>query len=105
MANEHEIPKPQSEAIRVGRLLIVPVDFAAFLDGEEIDLSFKEFKLLLLLARNHGHVVTRDEVQEEVWDGNARGRSIDVTMARLRGKLPRGSIKTIVKVGFRLIGP
>lgn len=61
LANEHEIPKPQSEAIRVGRLLIVPDDFAAFLDGEEIDLSFKEFKLLLLLARNHGHVVTRDE--------------------------------------------
>lgn len=93
----------ESEYIQVGTLQIFPEEFALFVGGERVNMPFKEFRLLVLLAENQGRIVTRQKIVERVWDGDAQGRTLDVHMARLRSRLPKGSIQTIVKVGYRLV--
>jgi DNA-binding response OmpR family regulator len=82
------------------------------LDGGEVELSRKEFDLLVRLARDAGHVVTRETLMSDVWDTNWFGstKTLDVHIGWLRGKLgddpsePR-FIHTVRGVGFRLAGP
>jgi two-component system response regulator RegX3 len=83
-----------------------------FVDGEEVELTRKEFDLLRRLAQDAGRVVTREDLMSDVWDVNWFGstKTLDVHMAWLRGKLgddpgdPR-FIHTVRGVGFRLTGP
>jgi two-component system response regulator RegX3 len=92
----------------------VTVDIAArqaWLSGSELSLTRKEFDLLARLARSAGHVVTREDLMNDVWDENWFGstKTLDVHMAALRRKLgedpaaPR-HIQTVRGVGFRFVG-
>jgi DNA-binding response OmpR family regulator len=81
----------------------------AWLAGEELELTTKEFDLLALLARNAGTVVTREAIMSEVWDEHWFGstRTLDVHMSWLRKKLGGDAaasryISTVRGVGFRL---
>ena len=77
-------------------------------DGEEVDLSPKEFDLLALLASDPGAVVSRRRILEEVWETTWFGSSktIDVHTAALRRKLGDPAwIETVRGVGFRLHVP
>lgn len=60
-------------------------------EGEQIELTAKEFDLLYLLARNPGRVFTRDNLLELVWGLEYYGdlRTVDVHVRRLREKLER----------------
>lgn len=75
-----------------------------FKDGQEIDLTFKEFELLRLLAENKGMVMSREKLLQLVWDYDYEGytRTVDMHIQRLRNKLGTDKIKTIYKVGYRL---
>ena len=90
------------ELIRAGPLVIDEDAFAAWLDGKRLELTHKEFRLLVLLARNPGRVLRRTRIGMEVWDGHAPGRTIDIHVSRLRRLLPGGSIETVIRVGYRL---
>src|SRR3954452_10101097 len=80
----------------------------AVLDGDELDLSRKEFDLLAALSDAAGRVVTRDHLMTTVWDQNWFGptKTLDVHIGTLRRKLgddpakPRW-IRTVRGVGFR----
>ena len=93
-------------------LRIEPASRKVLLDGEELDLSRKEFDLLAELAYASGDVVTRDELMSRVWDENWFGstKTLDVHVGWLRKKLdddaadPRW-IETVRGVGFRLADP
>lgn len=87
--------------IRAGRLTLVPDDFVATYEGEELDLTYRQFRLLHLFARRPGRLLTRAVIAREVWDGDAPGRSVDIQISRLRKKLPPGAIKTVVRLGYR----
>jgi DNA-binding response OmpR family regulator len=84
----------------------------ARLDGEELELSRKEFDLLAELVRHAGRVVTREDLMNRVWDENWFGstKTLDVHMGWLRRKLgddpaaPR-FIHTVRGVGFRFAAP
>jgi DNA-binding response OmpR family regulator len=89
--------------IRAGRLTVLPDDFVARLDGEELRLTYRQFRLLALLVAQPGRLLTRERIGREVWDGEAPGRSIDIQMSRLRKKLPPGSIRTVVRLGYRYV--
>jgi two-component system response regulator RegX3 len=97
------------EAIRVGRLVVDPARRIATLDRDQLELSRKEFEVLLLLAREAGRVVTREQLLREVWDTSWFGstKTLDVHVSGLRRKLgddpaePR-FIHTVRGVGFRL---
>src|SRR3954447_21943444 len=76
--------------------------------GQQIELTAREFDVLVLLAARAGKVVTRFDILDEVWDGETDLRSnvIDVYIANLRAKLDkpfgRASIQTLRGVGYRL---
>ena len=72
--------------------------------GEPVELTYKEFELLRLLLKNGGIVISRDVIMERVWDVSFEGesRTIDVHVRSLRQKLGAcgAIIKTIRNVGY-----
>lgn len=91
--------------VRVGALALEPQEQRATYGGEVLDLTRKEFALLLVLAQNAGHVVTRAELMERIWQTTWVGgsRTLDVHVASLRAKLGDGDlVETIRGTGYRL---
>ena len=72
--------------------------------GNEIDLSTKEYELLMMFVKNRGTAFSREQILEQVWDTNYYGsdRVVDDTMRRLRRKMPDLNIHTIYGFGYRL---
>ena len=76
--------------------------------GNRVDLQPREFRLLELLLRNQGQVVTRTMMLEEVWDYHFDPGTnvIDVHMSRLRKKIDEGAatplLHTVRGVGYML---
>lgn len=72
--------------------------------GKEIDLTTKEFDLLMMFIRNKGMAFNRDKILTNVWEENYFGsdRVVDDTLRRLRKKLPNLNIHTIYGYGYRL---
>lgn len=101
-----------SEAIVVGRIEIHPTSRRLFVDGVSVDLSRRDFDLLVLLASPPGKLRTREELIDRVWTNSelADTRSLDKHIRRLRTRIelnpkkPR-HLKTIHGVGFRLDNP
>lgn len=82
----------------------------AWRSGVELDLTRKEFDLLLRLARDAGQVVSREDLMSDVWDANWFGstKTLDVHIGWLRRKLgddPESPtyIRTVRGVGFGLV--
>ena len=75
-----------------------------FRQGQEIELTLKEFELLRLLVENKGKVLSREKLLEKVWDYGYEGntRTVDMHIQRLRTKLQTDKISTVYKVGYRL---
>nr|WP_249169565.1 response regulator transcription factor [Fusobacterium necrophorum] len=75
-------------------------------EGIEVDLSKKEYDLLLTLLVNQGLVITREKILDEVWGSTyyIGDRTVDVYISKLREKLPgiSTSIKTVKGVGYKL---
>jgi two-component system response regulator RegX3 len=92
-------------AIRVGPLSIDVrtrhVEFA----GRPVELTPKEFDLLVHLASDPGAVCSRDRIIRDVWDEHWWGstKTLDVHVASLRKKLDAGLIETVRSVGYRLV--
>lgn len=90
------------------------IDYAAgcvYVSGEEIHLTPIEYKLLCLLAKNTGKVLTHNSILQEIW-GSAQAAdvsSLRVFMATLRKKIEKSSpsssqyIQTHVGVGYRML--
>ena len=75
---------------------------AAFVEGERISLSTREFHLLEHLMRKEGEVCTRSELLASVWGYtfDPRTNVVDVYVRRLRGKLGASVIETVRNVGY-----
>ncbi len=90
----------------LGRLALDPLARRVEVDGAQIDLTVKEYELLLLLARNPGRSFSRSYLLDHVWGSNYEGgdRTVDTHIVRLRRKLgPVGDqISTVWGVGYRL---
>ena len=71
--------------------------------NKSIDLTLKEYDLLLYLIKNEGIALSRDKLLEEVWDYSFMGesRTVDIHVQKLRKKLEL-PIETIYKYGYRL---
>ena len=81
-----------------------PAARRAWADGEELELSPKEFDLLALLVRRAGEAVRREEIMDRVWDENWWGstKTLDTHIGWLRRKLGDADLITTVRgVGFR----
>lgn len=75
-----------------------------YYENTEIELTTKEFDLLMMFIKNKGIAFSRDKILENVWDENYFGsdRVVDDTLRRLRKKLPNLNIHTIYGYGYRL---
>ena len=74
-------------------------------DGNNIELTVKEFDLLLELIRNKNIALYRNQLYERVWQEDFMGdtRTIDLHIQRLRKKLGwENHIKTVFRIGYRL---
>ena len=72
---------------------------------EEIQLTRKEYDLLVLFARNPGTALYRETIYERVWGGDYTGesRTVDLHIQRLRKKVGwEKRLKAVSKVGYRL---
>jgi DNA-binding response OmpR family regulator len=75
------------------------------LDGEEVALAPKEYRLLAFLTEEPGALMSREQIMEAVWDANWFGptKTLDVHVAALRRKLAGAvTIEAVRGVGFRL---
>lgn len=73
--------------------------------GREVDLTTKEYELLLLFLRNKNRALYRETIYESVWGGeySGAGRTVDLHVQRLKKKLGlEEHITAIYKVGYRL---
>ncbi|HJR18984.1 MAG TPA: response regulator transcription factor [Actinomycetota bacterium] len=97
-------------ALRVGELTIDPETYQVRLKGRPLDLTFKEFQLLLYLSERPGRVFSRSRLLQEVWGYDFFGgtRTVDVHVRRLRAKLGpehEAMIATVRNVGYKLEAP
>jgi len=98
--------------IEFGDLVIHPEKRKVLANGESVDLTSKEYDLLLLFARNPGRAYDRQELLDEVWGYQYSGYShtVNTHINRLRNKIepdpssPR-YVKTVWGVGYRFAEP
>lgn len=94
--------------IRVGALNLDVDRYEVTLDGEPLELTYKEFELLKFLATHTGRVFSRDQLLNQVWGYDFIGgtRTVDVHIRRLRAKLgPKYAslIATVRNVGYKFL--
>jgi DNA-binding response OmpR family regulator len=97
--------EPRLAPITAGVLEIDVRSHRVTVGGRPVDLTPKEFDLLLMLAEDPGAVQTRSAILDHVWDPHWYGptKTLDVHVASLRKKLGDGSwIETVRGVGYRL---
>jgi len=91
--------------LRAGPLVIDTKERKAQLEGVRLELTAREFALLILLVRNAGRVVTRTEILSSVWDMRSDPGSnvIDVHIRNIREKLGKSSglLETVRGQGYR----
>jgi two-component system response regulator CssR len=98
-------PKFDKSLIKVPPYLIDEQRRKIMQAGKEIDLTSKEFDLMVLLARNQGQAFSLEQVLDHVWGTDYVGsdRVVDDLVRRLRRKLPEFRVETIYGYGYRLV--
>ena len=97
----------EDEHIVRGDLTINPSNYEVLINNNRINLRFKEYELLLLLASNPGRVYDRATLLNQIWGYDYFGgtRTVDVHIRRLRSKIEINVetpyIETIWNVGYR----
>lgn len=81
--------RPKGEFLTAGSLRVDPAALTVTRDGTPVELTQKEFDLLLHLLRERGRVFTREDLMQKVWNYDYFGdmRTVDVTVRRLREKI------------------
>ncbi|MDE2698851.1 MAG: response regulator transcription factor [Gemmatimonadota bacterium] len=91
--------------LHLGPLSIDKAAHQALLNGDPLELTGTEFKLLITLIERRGRVQTRDDLLDTVWgyEYSGYGRTVDTHIRRLREKLGEASewIETVRGVGYR----
>ena len=93
--------------IELGRITIDPAARRVTRNGMPIDLTAREFALLLALARRPGAVLTRAQLAEALygWDESVESNAVGVHIHHLRRKLGAALIETRRGLGYRLVAP
>ena len=92
-------------------LTIYPLKYEVYKDGEKIQLTTMEYKLLLMMIKNMGNVLTRKQLLSSLWDVDGdfiEEKTLTVYIKRLREKLKEDKncpyIETIRGIGYRIAG-
>lgn len=101
--------------LTAGKLKIYPESYKVYREDKEIDLTRREFEILVLFARNPGIVFTRERIFDHIWGMEAVGdmstvtSTVTVHVNKLREKIEKDSsepemIQTVWGVGYRFRG-
>ena len=109
LRRSQHVPADSNKAIRLGDLLVDKSRYEARLAGRLLDLTALEFEVLHTLARQAHHVLSREQLLEQVWGYEYFGdqRVVDAVIKRLRAKLriaapDRELVVTVRGVGYKL---
>ena len=95
----------QDEVVRIGGIEVDKSAHSVKIDGKEIELSFKEYELLLYFIENKGIALSREKILNNVWNYDYFGdaRTIDTHVKKLRSKMgAKGDyIKTVWGMGYK----
>lgn len=98
-----------AKPIQMGELEVFPEKYEAYLNGEELELTPKEFELLVYFLRHRGRALSREQLLNAVWHYDFVGdtRIVDVHVGHLREKIEENTrqpryIKTIRGLGYKL---
>jgi two-component system phosphate regulon response regulator PhoB len=101
--------EPARPREKVGPLRLDPEAHRCFVDGQEVELTALEFKLLSTFLSRLGRVQTREQLLSDVWEmtGDLQTRTVDTHVKRLREKLGSGRelIETVRGIGYRMSDP
>lgn len=103
-------PDKNEHVVQAGDLSINHRNYEVSVDGRSVNLRFKEYELLLLMATNPGRVYTREQLLERIWGYDYLGgtRTVDVHIRRLRSKIEDRNhqfIETVWNVGYKFKDP
>lgn len=104
-------PEAAQAVLQAGDLVVDPLSYRAWRGAEPLDLSAREFTLLVYLMRNPGRVLSREQILSAVWGYGFDPQSniVDVYVGYLRRKIDRPGepslITTIRGVGYRFDPP
>lgn len=94
--------------VHIAELELRPEQLQAFVDGRSLDLTPRQFEVLLALAYDSGNVVRREDLYQRLWGGPMPDgdRAVDAFVFKLRAKLSRAVpgrdfIHTHPRVGYR----
>jgi DNA-binding response OmpR family regulator len=95
----------KDEIMKIGGIEINKAAHMVYIEGEAVELSFKEFELLTYFVENQGIALSREKILNSVWNYDYFGdaRTIDTHVKKLRNKLgEKGDyIKTIWGMGYK----
>lgn len=110
-SEQEKTPVPE-KALQIGELSIDVIKRKISIAGKPVDLTAKEFDLLLLFARHPGRAFTRNELLDRVWGYQFDGydHTVNSHINRLRSKIEKDPanpvyIQTVWGVGYRFVEP
>lgn len=97
-----------SDTLVMGSLSINKETFDVLVDGKKIDLSTREFQILVYLAENNNKVLSREKIYEAIWGDSTYGdvNTVTVHIKNLRSKMDQDNqyIKTVWGIGYKFAG-
>lgn len=95
----------ENHQISIGDYTVMIEQRIILFEDDPIELTSKEFDLLLLLSQNLRHSFSREDILVKVWGDDYFGsdRVVDDTIRRVRKKLPNTNIETLYGFGYRMV--
>lgn len=93
----------ETQTITSGDVTLDMRTFRAFCQGEELDLSMTEFRLLQFFLENKNQALLKEQILQRVWDADGNfveENTLSVNISRLRRKLGGDHIRTIQGIGY-----
>lgn len=101
----NKMDKNDNLDITAGPITISPESRIVYIDGQQVNLTPKEYDLLHLFCENQKKVFSREQILEHVWNFEFYGdsRTVDIHIQRLRKKLGKHGdfIKTVFSIGYK----
>ncbi|GAA0378264.1 response regulator YycF [Bacillus horti] len=89
IVQQKEANTEEDTGIRIRDIIIHPESYTVYKNEQRVELTHREFELLLYMSKHLGHVLTREHLLQAVWGYDYYGdvRTVDVTVRRLREKV------------------
>jgi DNA-binding response OmpR family regulator len=97
----------QNDSVTVGPVTLDVAGHVATVDGQDVSLTAKEYRVLALLMRRSRRFVSKADLEAELYDGDnwAESNTVEVAISSLRRKIGRDFIHTARGLGYMVGGP